>query len=183
MAKEFKKQIIAIDNEGLKQAEAIAEEKMNILSDAIKEAEKHIEVTYFKEFCEDFISYTTKKIVESNKALKDLNLSNDKVLNLLDINLNGLYNLQVKFEENQTKIYFDKDGQPFTKVSKEPFIRYTKNEEENRKLKAIQNFLISVEDLGEFTHVFKGNIAQLTSNLVMFDLRKNDWQINPMLFR
>ena len=103
MAKEFKKQIIAIDNEGLKRAEAIAGEKMNILSDAIKEAEKHIEVTYFKEFCEDFITYTTKKIVENNKALKDLNLSNDKVLNLLDINLNELYNLQVKFEEKLFK--------------------------------------------------------------------------------
>ena len=105
----FKKKIIATNKEAIKQDEAIAQEKMTILSDALKEAEKHIEVTYFKEFCEDFISYTTKKIVEKNKGLKDLNLSNDKVLNLLDIDLNELYNLQVKFEENKTKIYFAKN--------------------------------------------------------------------------
>lgn len=179
----FEKKIIAINNEGLKQAEEIAEDKMTLLSKALEQAEKHIEVTYFKEFCEDFISYTTKKIVESNKRLKDLNLSNDKVLNLLDINLNELYNIQVQFEENPTKIYFSKKGEPFTRVDKQPYIRYTKNEEENEKLEAIQNFIISLEDLEKHTHVFRGNVAQMTSNLLMFDLRKNDWQINPMSFR
>ena len=179
----FKKKIIATHKEAIKEAEAIAEEKMNILSKALEQAEKHIEVTYFKGFCEDFISYTTKKIVENNKALKDLNLSNDKVLNLLDIDLNELYNLQVKFEENKTKIYFAKDGSPFTKVDKQQYISYTKNEEENRRIEAIENFIKSVEALEEFYHIYKGQIPPLTSNAVKYDLRTNDWIINQMFFR
>lgn len=179
----FKKRIIATHKEAIKEAEAVAEEKMNILSKALEQAEKHIEVTYFKEFCEDFISYTTKKIVEKNKALKDLNLSNDKVLNLLDINLNELYELQVQFEENKTKIYYDKNGKPFTKVDKQQYISYTKNEEENRRIEAIENFIKSVEALEEFYHIYKGQIQPLTSNAVRYDLRTNDWIINQMFFR
>ena len=179
----FKKRIIATHKEAIKEAEAVAEEKMNILSKALEQAEKHIEVTYFKEFCEDFISYTTKKIVENNKALKELNLSNDKVLNLLDINLNELYELQVQFEENKTKIYYDKNGKPFTKVNKQQYISYTKNEEENRRIEAIENFIKSVEALEEFYHIYKGQIQPLTSNAVRYDLRTHDWIINQMFFR
>lgn len=179
----FKKKIIATNKDAINEAEAIAQQKMTILSDALKEAEKHIEVTYFKEFCEDFISYTTKKIVENNKALKDLNLSNDKVLNLLDINLNELYELQVQFEENKTKLYYDKNGKPFTKVDKQQYISYTKNEEENRRIEAIENFIKSVEALEEFYHIYKGQIQPLTSNAVRYDLRTHDWIINQMFFR
>lgn len=179
----FKKRIIATHKEAIKEAEAVAEEKMNILSKALEQAEKHIEVTYFKEFCEDFISYTTKKIVEKNKGLKELNLSNDKVLNLLDINLNELYELQVQFEENKTKIYYDKNGKPFTKVNKQQYISYTKNEEENRRIEAIENFIKSVEALEEFYHIYKGQIQPLTSYAVRYDLRTHDWIINQIFFR
>ena len=179
----FKKRIIATHKEAIKEAEAVAEEKMNILSKALEQAEKHIEVTYFKEFCEDFISYTTKKIVEKNKGLKELNLSNDKVLNLLDINLNELYELQVQFEENKTKLYYDKNGKPFTRVDKQQYISYTKNEEENRRIEAIENFIKSVEALEEFYHIYKGQIQPLTSNAVRYDLRTNDWIINQIFFR
>ena len=49
----FKKRIIATHKDAIKEAEKVAEEKMNILSKALEQAEKHIEVTYFKEFCEE----------------------------------------------------------------------------------------------------------------------------------
>ena len=99
----FKKKVITIDEEGLKRAEAIAEEKITLLQLAMKEAEKHIHIDDFKAFSKDFIAYTTKKIIDKNKGLKDLNLSSDKVLNLLEINLNGLYELQVQFERIEQK--------------------------------------------------------------------------------
>ena len=179
----FKKKVITIDEEGLKQAEATAEEKITLLQSAMKEAEKHIHIDDFKAFSKDFIAYTTKKIIDKNKGLKDLNLSSDKVLNLLEINLNGLYELQVQFEENRTKLYFDKDGSPYTKVNKEPFIRYTKNEEQNKRLEAFQYLIVSIEEIEKHTHVYKGEVARLTSNAVAFDLRLNKWRINPTYFR
>ena len=180
----FKKKVISIDEQGLKRAEATAEEKITLLQSAMKEAEKHIQIDDFKAFSKDFIAYTTKKIIDKNKGLKDLNLSSNKVLNLLfEINLNGLYELQVQFEENNTKLYFDKDGSPYTKVNKEPFIQYTKNEEENTRLEAFQYLIVSLEEIEKHTHVYKGEVARLTSNAVVFDIRLNKWRINPMYFR
>jgi hypothetical protein len=179
----FKKKVITIDEEGLKRAEAIAEEKITLLQSAMKEAEKHIHIDDFKAFSKDFIAYTTKKIIDKNKGLKDLNLSSDKVLNLLEINLNGLYELQVQFEENNTKLYFDKDGSPYTKVDKEPFIQFTKSEQENERLQAIQNLLASIDDLQQYYHVYKGDLQRVTSNAVRWDMRTSQWNINPQYFK
>ena len=56
----FKKKVITISNEGLKQAENVAEAKITLLQKAIDEAKKHVTVDDLKAFSEDFISYTTK---------------------------------------------------------------------------------------------------------------------------
>ena len=179
----FKKKVISTNNEGLKQAEKVAEAKITLLQSAIDEAKKHITVDDLKAFGEDFISYTTKKIIDKNKSLKSLNLSPDKVLSLLDIDLNKLYNIQVEFEENKTKVYFDKEGSPFTRVDKEQFIKYTKSEEENERLQAIQNLLASIDDLQQYYHVYKGDLQRVTSNAVRWDMRTSQWVINPQYFK
>ena len=179
----FKKKVITIDEEGLKRAEAIAEEKITLLQSAMKEAEKHIYIDDFKAFSKDFIAYTTEKIKAKNEALADLNLSDDKILNLLEIDLNALYELQVQFEENTTKLYIDDEGSPYTKVNKEPYIIYTKNEEENKRLEAFQYLIVSLEEIAKHTHVYKVEVARLTSNAVVFDIRLNKFRINPMSFR
>ena len=179
----FKKKVITINNEGLKQAEKVAEAKITLLQAAIDEAKKHVNIDDLKAFSEGFISYTTKKVIDKNKSLKELNLSPDKVLSLLDIDLDKLYNIQVEFEENKTQLLFDKEGSPFTKVDKNQFITWTKNEEENERLEAIQNLLISIEDLQQYYHVYKGDIQRVTSNAVRYNMRNNQWDINPQYFK
>ena len=179
----FKKKVITINNEGLKQAEKVAEAKITLLQKAIDEAKKHVTVDDLKAFSEDFIFYTTKKIIDKNKSLKELNLSPDKVLSLLDIDLNKLYNIQVEFEENKTQLLFDKEGSPFTRVDKEQFIQYTKSEQENERLQAIQNLLASIEYLQQYYHVYKGDLQRVTSNAVRWDMRTNQWVINPQYFK
>jgi hypothetical protein len=179
----FKKKVITTNNEGLKQAEKVAEAKITLLQAAIDEAKKHVNIDDLKAFSEDFISYTTKKIIDKNKSLKELNLSPDKVLSLLDVDLNKLYNIQVEFEENKTQLLFDKEGSPYTRVDKEQFIQYTKSEQENERLQAIQNLLASIDDLQQYYHVYKGDLQRVTSNAVRFDLRLNKWIINTENFR
>ena len=83
----FKKKVISTNNEGLKQAEKVAEAKITLLQAAIDEAKKHVTIDDLKAFSEDFISYTTNKIIDKNKSLKELNLPPDKVLSLLEIDL------------------------------------------------------------------------------------------------
>ena len=160
----FKKKVISTNNEGLKQAEKVAEAKITLLQSAIDEAKKHVTIDDLKAFSENFISYTTNKIIDKNKSLKSLNLSPDKVLSLLEIDLNKLYNIQVEFEENKNQLLFDKEGSPFTRVDKEPFIQYTKNEEENKRLEAFKYLIVSLEEIEKHTHVYKGEVARLTSN-------------------
>ena len=58
---EFKKKVISINNEGLKQAEKVAEAKITLLQVAIDEAKKHVTIDDLKAFSEDFISYTTTR--------------------------------------------------------------------------------------------------------------------------
>lgn len=180
---EFKKKVISMSDEGLKQAEKVAEAKITLLQAAIDEAKKHVNIDDLKAFSEDFISYTTNKIIDKNKSLKNLNLTSDKVLSLLEIDLNKLYNIQVEFEENKNQLLFDKEGSPYTKVDKEQFIQYTKNEEENKRLEAIHNLLISIEDLQQYYHVYKGDIQRVTSNAVRYNMRNNQWDINPQYFK
>ena len=179
----FKKKVISINNEGLKQAEKVAEAKINLLQSAIDEAKKHVTIDDLKAFSEDFISYTTNKIIDKNKSLKDLNLTSDKVLSLLDIDLNKLYNIQVEFEENKNQLLFDKEGSPYTKVDKEQFIQYTKNEKENERLRAIQNLISSVEEIQQYYHVYKGDLQRVTSNAFRWDMRTSQWVINPEYFK
>ena len=179
----FKKKVISTNNEGLKQAEKLAEAKITLLQTAIDEAKKHVTIDDLKAFSEDFISYTTKKIIDKNKSLKSLSLSPDKVLSLLDIDLNKLYNIQVEFEENKTQLLFDKEGSPFTRVDKEQFIKYTKSEEENERLQAIQNLLASIDDLQQYYHVYKGDLQRVTSNAVRYNMRTSQWDINPQYFK
>lgn len=179
----FKKKVISIDNEGLSRAEALAQDKINLLEKAISEATKHITVSDLKAFSKDFMSYTTKCIVNKNKSLKDLKLSNEKVLNLLDIDLNPLYEIQVQFEENTTPLHFDENSKPYTRVEKEPFIKYTKNEEENSRLDAINTLIEAFEGMEEFYHIYRGEVSRMTSNALRYDLRTHSWIINPMFFR
>ena len=180
---EFKKKVISMSDEGLKQAEKVAEAKITLLQSAIDEAKKHVTIDDLKAFSEDFISYTTNKIIDKNKSLKNLNLTSDKVLSLLEIDLNKLYNIQVGFEENKTQLLFDKEGSPFTKVNKEQFIQYTKNEGENERLKAIQNLIASIEDLQQYYHVYKGDLQRVTSNAFRWDMRTSQWEVNPQYFK
>ena len=57
----FKKKVITINNEGLKQAEKLAEDKITLLQTAIDEAKKHVTIDDLKAFSENFISYTTTR--------------------------------------------------------------------------------------------------------------------------
>jgi hypothetical protein len=179
----FTPKAISVSDEGIRQAEKIAEAKILLFQSAMKEAEKHIKITYFKKFGDDFIAYTIDKLKTKNKALSELNLSNDKLLDLLDINLNKLYEIQVEYMENKTKVLFDKDGSPFTRVDKNQYIQYTKNEDENKRLDCFLYFIEKLEEIAQYTHVYKGEVSKLTSGAVSFDLRWNKWRINPMQFR
>ena len=69
------------------------------------------------------------------------------------------------------------------RVDKEQFIQYTKSEEENERLQAIQNLLASIEDLQQYYHVYKGDLQRVTSNAVRWDMRTSQWIINPQYFK
>ena len=40
-----------------------------------------------------------------------------------------------------------------------------------------------MNEIAQYTHVYKAEVSKLTSGAVSFDLRWNKWRINPMQFR
>lgn len=176
----FKREAITINKEGLKLTEKLAEEKLNILNDAINEASKHCKINDLKAFEEDFISYTTKTIVEENEAFKELKIRDSKILDLLEISLDELASIQELYRSNTTAVKFDKNGTPYTKVDTELYKTYTNSNEANLRLKSYKNLINAIEKASKHTHIYRGNISQVTSGAIAYDLRLQDWRINPI---
>lgn len=179
----FKPKLIAFDEQGYNNELQRAESKLNLIKQARAEALKHIsEISDLEAFCKDIITYTKQVIISEATHLKKLNLSLEKVLYLLEINLDKLESIQLEYEANTSSIIFDDDGNPKADISKEPYCKWTKNQTENEKLIALQNVIISLEDLKKHCKVYYGNVSAVTSNAIVGDLRTNSLKINSYLF-
>lgn len=179
---QFKRKPIEIYKEALSMAEAEAETKLNLLEDCRQEALKYCDIDDLKAFSNDMISYTTKTIVNKNKAFKTLHISDSKILDLLEIDLKQLAYLEAKYNSNKTLVNFNEKNEASTKVSKNDFIWWTQNQVENDKLEAIENFKIALKKLEKYTRIYKGNIAGLTGNLLIGDIRSNEVKVNKQIF-
>lgn len=176
----FKREAISINRDAIKHAEKLAQEKLTLLDDAISEASKHCNIDDLEVFEQDFISYTTKTIVDENEAFTQLKIRDTKILDLLDVDLSKLASIQELYHSNTTEVKFDKNGTPYTKINKDLFTTYTNSNEANLRLKAYKDLIDAIENASKYTHIFRGNIAQATSGAIAYDLRIQDWRINAM---
>lgn len=179
----FKPVEISRDLHKLRQLEKEAKDKLDLLEEAQKEATKHASIDNLKGFVEDFTQYTTKRILANNKAFEELNLRDEKVLDLLDIDLSKLAHLQIEFEQNKAKLYFNDKGEPFTKIEDADYIHYTENQDQNDKLKTINNFIKSLDDLGKLITVQEYHFARATSGLLYVDMASSTLKVNKEVLK
>lgn len=180
---EFEPMLISFNEEAYKIQCDLASKKLEILEDARQLCLKHIDKVNLKELASDMVSYLRNEIVNNNPDMVKLNLTPNKILYLLDKQdiLIELEQLQVEYEQIALDVTWIKDV-PSIKVDKEPYSKWTKDEEQNTKLIAINNFIAATKDLDKHTRILKGLIPQLTNQNIQIDFRKQLLKVNSSIF-
>ena len=156
--------------------------KIDTLKDARIEASKWCVVDDLRLFSQDFTRYTIDKVLEKAEGFKGLYINERKALDLMDIDLSTLQSLQNIFEQNVSELFWDDEGKPFTKVEKKDYVFYTKNQNENRNLETINNFIDALDNLEDLVTIPKARFMQMTQGLLYVDMATAELKINRRLF-
>jgi hypothetical protein len=176
----FKKECIYFDELEYNRAMQEAEKQLDALENCRMEAMKYCEIGDLKAFEKDMITYVKEAIKEANKQLKDLDLSTNKILMLLDIDLSKLVSLTEAYYSISGNIEWQ-DDVPYIKVDKAAYQTFTENEEQNKRWRKVKAFMDAVHDLQKDfpANVRIGAFQIATNNLCIGNIRNNKLQVNP----
>ena len=140
-----------------------------------------------KDFSNDMMLEFERVFMLQNSKLIKLDVSFEKLLNLLDVNIDTLKEFQYKHSENIgiQAFFVNRDGEPDdtlkVKIDIEDFTTYTKNQTENDMLKAADNLMVALKEVERFAKVYPLTITQGVSNFLLFDMKKSKYRINRTL--
>lgn len=169
-------------NKANEQAEALLNNFNDALSwvydNHVKEGDISIEA-----FNDDMVMEFQKAFMKRNAKVIKLDVSFEKLLNLLDVNLDALKEFQYKHHDNpQVAKVIQPDDTLKVKIDMEDFTTYTKNQYENDMLEASDDLMLALKKVGYFTKVYPLTITQGVSNFLLFDMKQNKYRINRTLF-
>ena len=169
-------------NKANEQAEALLNNFNDALSwvydNHVKEGDISIEA-----FNDDMVMEFQKAFMKRNAKVIKLDVSFEKLLNLLDVNLDALKEFQYKHHDNpQVAKVIQPDDTLKVKIDMEDFTTYTKNQYENDMLEASDDLILALKKVGYFTKVYPLTITQGVSNFLLFDMKQNKYRINRTLF-
>ena len=169
-------------NKANEQAEALLNNFNDALSwvydNHVKEGDISIEA-----FNDDMVMEFQKAFMKRNAKVIKLDVSFEKLLNLLDVNLDALKEFQYKHHDNpQVAKVIQPDDTLKVKIEMEDFTTYTKNQLENDMLEASDDLMLALKKVGYFTKVYPLTITQAVSNFLLFDMKQNKYRINRTLF-
>ena len=169
-------------NKANEQAEALLNNFNDALSwvydNHVQEGDISIEA-----FNDDMVMEFQKAFMKRNAKVIKLDVSFEKLLNLLDVNLDALKEFQYKHHDNpQVAKVIQPDDTLKVKIDMEDFTTYTKNQLENDMLEASDDLMLALKKVGYFTKVYPLTITQAVSNFLLFDMKQNKYRINRTLF-
>jgi len=180
---EFKPQLILFDEEGYKIATKQAEAKLKALNDAKNQCEQYISVDNLKAFEGDIMAYFKKEILKDSKDFVKLGISVDKIIDLKEINLQAVNDIAESYYSMRGEIQWSDDNTASITVDKSPYQKFTKNEEQNKTLSIVKDFICAVEKLKAINGgVRLGGIAMASGGAVIGDIRTNSLIVNSSLF-
>ena len=184
----YKPMLISFDEEGYNYESKKAEEKLEILEKAIDwinnspvNLSGNLTEVIVNSMDESFCQFYTQKIWEMNKDKIQLDISKDKLLDLLGIDLTELKLLEDQYksiETNPLEFYPLNDDGKYIEfsfrfpVNRKAYERYTSSAEENQKLKDYRTFIEALDKLSNHCHIYAQQIQIATSNFVRYDIRK-----------
>ncbi len=172
---------IYFDHDSFELAVKQAEEKINILTEAFNWCTEYIDVSKMDrhEFINDMVTEFTNQLELQKSDIVNTKLSVDKLMFLLDINVAELNILKQKYDRINSKVeVVNSDWK--CEVSKESYIRYTKNELENEKLICGNNLIKALELVSKYRKVYPHNVQMATSNFVTYDMRRKKYEVNML---
>ena len=169
-------------NKANEQAEALLNNFNDALSwvydNHVQEGDISIEA-----FNDDMVMEFQKAFMKRNAKVIKLDVSFEKLLNLLDVNIDALKEFQYKHHDNpQVAKVIQPDDTLKVKIDMEDFTTYTKNQLENDMLEASDDLMLALKKVGYFTKVYPLTITQGVSNFLLFDIKQNKYRINRTLF-
>ena len=140
-----------------------------------------------REFSLDMMLEFERVFMLQNSKLIKLDVSFEKLLNLLDVDINMLKEFQYKHSENIgiQAFFTNRDGETDdtlkVRIDIEDFTTYTKNQTENDMLKAADNLMVALKEVERFAKVYPLTITQGVSSFLLFDMKKNQYRVNRTL--
>lgn len=168
----YKPMLVYFDEEGFQDAQRKADDKLELFDKALKWCGQYIKVDAPESFIESFTEYFKDQFFQKNIGKIQLDISVERLLYLMEIEIAPLQDIELQFKENATPLFI-RDGKPVCAVDKDRFKRFTKSAEENKMLKAGNNFIDALNEIKEYTHIYPMTISQGTSGMLRFDMRRN----------
>ena len=168
-------------NKAVKQGEA----KINNFIEALEWCYKnYVDEKDFNDaaFNEDMMLEFKEAFLKKNSKLVRLDIGYEKLIDLLDVNLDTLKEFQYTHDENPIEIKVLPNGDVAkVEINIEDYTTYTKNENENDMLEAASELMAALKKVDRFSKVYPLTITQGVSNFILFDMKQNQYRINRTL--
>ena len=174
-----------VDIEGYNKANEQAEALLNNFNDALSWVyDNHVQEgdISIEAFNDDMVVEYQKAFMKRNSKVIKLDVSFEKLLNLLDVDIEQLKELQYKHHDNpQVATVIQPDDKLKVKIDMEDFTTYTKNQRENDMLEVAGDLMLALDKAKHFTKIYPLTITQGLSHFLLFDIKRNQYRINRTL--
>jgi len=174
-----------VDIEGYNKANEQAEALLNNFNDALSWVyDNHVQEgdISIEAFNDDMVMEYQKAFMKRNAKVIKLDVSFEKLLNLLDVDIEVLKEFQYKHHDNpQVAKVIQPDDTLKVKIDMEDFTTYTKSQRENDMLEVAGDLMLALDKAKHFTKVYPLTITQGLSNFLLFDMKRNQYRINRTL--
>ena len=156
-----------------------AEEKLNNFKEALDWVySNNVNEVDDMAFNDDMLTEYKRCFMLQNSNVVKLDISYDKLLDLLDVNLQILKEFQYKHDDNKSElIQIDKETVA-TKIDINDYTIWTRNESENERLDVANELINVLDKVGSFSKVYPLTITQGISNFLLFDTAKHQYKVN-----
>ena len=120
--------------------------------------------------------------LKKNSKLVRLDIGYEKLIDLLDVNLDTLKEFQYTHDDNLITLVVQSNGDVAkVEIDIEDYTTYTKSEYENDMLEAAGDLMAALKKVEAFQKVYPLTITQGISNFLLFDMKQNKYRINRTL--
>ena len=156
-----------------------AEEKLNNFKEALDWVySNNVSEVDDMAFNNDMLTEYKRCFMLQNSNVVKLDISFEKLLDLLDVNLQILKEFQYKHDDNKSElVQIDKETVA-TKIDINDYTIWTRNESENQRLDVANELINVLDKVGSFSKVYPLTITQGISNFLLFDTAKHQYKVN-----